>query len=396
MLKFRKKQTQIPRIDAGLDLRGDLRVLVLRPDRLGDVILSTPVFEVIKHHYPNAHQTIFVKDHVAPVLKGLKSVDELITFDPEGRHAGVKGFFRLCKEFRKGNYRIAIILQSHWKVAAALFLARVRYRVGPLSKIHSFLFYNRGLRQRRSHVEMHETDYNLQLLRRLGIRVGSRTVPPRVHISQDARHAAQKWLDENGRDREKRLILVHPGMGGSALNWPETHYYELIRTLIHDGCQVLITGGPTEGELLARIENAIGVFRQGAIFYRSSRTSSIDFLGALCAQAELVVAPSTGPLHLAVAVGKPVITFYPPIRVQSALRWGPYLPDESRASVLVPEVYCGQDFECLGHLCNYFPCMKSLTVKQTLTQVHRHLESSKKASNEPEPLNQEAETHALS
>ena len=69
------------------------------------------------------------------------------------------------------------MLQSQWRIALALFLASFRYRVGPLSKPHSFLFYNRGVRQRRSHVEMHEADYNLQLLRRLGIRVGTRNVP---------------------------------------------------------------------------------------------------------------------------------------------------------------------------------------------------------------------------
>jgi heptosyltransferase-3 len=93
----------------------------------------------------------------------------------------------------------------------------------------------------------------------------------------------------------------------------------------------------------------------------------------LYAETSLVVAPSTGPLHLAVAAGKPVVTFYPPIKVQSALRWGPYVADESRASVLVPEVYCGEDFTCRGSLCNYYPCMKSLTVAQALEQANFQL-----------------------
>ena len=87
----------------------------------------------------------------------------------------------------------------------------------------------------------------------------------------------------------------------------------------------------------------------------------------------MVVAPSTGPLHLAVAVGASVVTFYPPIRVQSAVRWGPYIPDESRASILVPEVYCGEDFRCRGSLCHYYPCMKSLTVAQALEQANIQL-----------------------
>src|SRR4051794_14716214 len=141
-----------------------LRILVVRPDRLGDVILSTPVFEVIKRHYPKSHLTALVRKNVIPILKGLPSVDHFIEYDPENKHRGIKGFFRLYSDIRRRHFRFAIVLQSNWKIAFAIFLARVRYRVGPLSKVHSFLFFNRGLRQRRSQVEMHESDYNLQLL----------------------------------------------------------------------------------------------------------------------------------------------------------------------------------------------------------------------------------------
>ena len=59
---------------------------------------------------------------------------------------------------------------------------------------------------------------------------------------------------------------------------------------------------------------------------------------------------------------------------QSALRWGPYVKDESRASIMVPEAYCGQDFHCKGNLCNFYPCMKRISVPQALEQVHLQLD----------------------
>jgi len=367
--------------DQAMQLDKHLRILVVRPDRLGDVILSTPVFEVIKRHYPKAHLTLLVKEVVTPVLKGLSSVDHFMIFDPDKKHAGIKGFFRLYNEIKRRQFRIAVVLQSNWKIAFALFLARVRYRVGPLSKLHSFLFYNRGMRQRRSHVEMHESDYNLQLLRKLGIRVGSRHVSTQVSISESVKKAALDWLLKNGWADSRNTVLIHPGMGGSALNWPESHYCELIRALRLAGRQVLVTGGPSEVELHERLKSALGSDGGKVLYYISANLLSIDFLGGLCSFCEVVVAPSTGPLHLAVALGIPVVTFYPPIRVQSALRWGPYLIDESKASVLVPEVYCGQDFECLGNLCNYFPCMKSLSVRKTLEEIDRHLLFAQQANN---------------
>ena len=354
-----------------------LRILVARPDRLGDVILSTPVLDVLKNHYPGSHITFLVRDPVVSVVKGLRSVDQIMVYDPEGRHKGLAGFFRLMEEIRKQNFQIGVVLQSQLRIAAALFGAGVPHRVGSLTKPHSFLFYNRGSQQHRSHVEMHEADYSLQLLRKLGIRAGTRKVATAVHVSPEAQKFAKDWLTEKGwkSGDSSKLIVVHPGMGGSALNWPETHYIELIRALSKEGHQVLVTGGPGEGLLLGRIHDELARTLEKVFFYGGPEAGAVDHLAALMSHASVVIAPSTGPLHLAVALGKPVVTFYPPVRVQSAIRWGPYVSDESKASILVPEVYCGQDFHCIGSLCNYHPCMKSMTVGQTLEQIHKQLET---------------------
>lgn len=355
-----------------------LRILVVRTDRLGDVILSTPVFEVIKQQFPNTHITVMIREPIASIIEGLPAVDEVMIFRPEKEHAGFRGFLRLRKELREEKFRISIVLHGPLKLAAAVFFANIRYRVGPWSKLYSFLFFNRGLRQRRSQVEMHEADYNLQLLRKIGIRMNSRSVPVRVNVDPKAKAAAKQWLSERGWKPDSPLVIVHPGMSGSALNWPETHYIEFIRSLIKEGRQILITGGPQEVSLLNRISEALGPLKDKAIFYGNTEpvgeyVGSLAFLTGLFSFASLVVAPSTGPLHLAVAVGCPVVTFYPPIRVQSAIRWGPYLQDETRASIMVPEVYCGEDFKCVGNICHYFPCMKSLTVTQALARASHQL-----------------------
>ena len=354
--------------------RDPLNVLIVRTDRLGDVILSTPVFEAVKRHYPRAKVSVMAQHIVKPLLEHLSCVDVFLTYDPRGAHQGVRGFFRLYQQLREARFSVAIVLQSHWKIALALFLARVRYRIGPLSKFHSYFLYNRGVRQRRSHVEMHEADYNLQLLKKLRIRVGARNVLTRVALSEHAITESKQWLINQGWDSTQPLIVIHPGMGGSALNWPETHYVELARTLILEGKSILISGGAFEINLLDRIEKELGELSSKVIFFKNRGEYSIDFFGGILNCAQLVIAPSTGPLHLAVALGKSVLTFYPPIRVQSALRWGPYVHDEERAGVLVPEVYCGQDFKCAGSLCHYFPCMKGITVKQAVSHTLKQLD----------------------
>ncbi|MBI4926032.1 MAG: glycosyltransferase family 9 protein [Bdellovibrio sp.] len=361
-----------------MSTKNTLKILVVRPDRLGDVILSTPVLEVLKQYNPDSHITFMVRESVVPLLKGLPFVDDVMIFDPNERHSGLNhglsGLFNLIHDLRTRVFRISVVLQSQWMIAAALFAAGVKYRVGPLSKPHSFLFFNRGLRQKRSYVEMHEVDYNLQLLRRLGMRIGTRKFIPKVFISDAVKNEAREWLTQKGiKQNSKTLILVHPGMGGSALNWPESHYAELILRLVKENFQVLVTFGPQEDLLMARIQDMLGTSKDKVVFYGCKDVGPIEKLGALMSFADLVVVPSTGPLHIATALGKPVVTFFSPIRVQSANRWSPYLADESKASILVPDVYCGQDFKCLGNLCHYYPCMRSLSVNYALEEIHKQL-----------------------
>jgi heptosyltransferase-2 len=344
--------------------REDFKIFVVRPDHIGDVILSTPVFQAIKKHHPQANLTIFVQQMVAPLVQGLPCVDHCMIFDPSGRHRGILGFFRLVKEIRKERFAIAVVLQSHRKIAAALFFAQVGCRIGPWSKLHSFLFYSEGIRQRRSRVQMHEADYNLQLLRSLQINIPSRSILTQVSISSEVRQKAQSLLQQKGWTAEKKLIVVHPGMRGSALNWPQSHYEDLILALLQDQNQVLVSGGPGDFEVLSRIRTNL---QQQPWFYCGEEP--IDFLGGLFCVSDLVVVGGTGPLHLAVALGRNVLTFHSPILVQSAKRWGPYA---KQGRTLTPEVYCGQVFRCLGSRCRNYPCMSEVSVSQAL-QAAREL-----------------------
>ncbi len=353
----------------GEHLGGIQRILVIRPDRLGDVLLSTPVFEAIRHHYPKAYLSIFVRAEIAVLLKGSPRVDEVIVFDPNSRHKGLSGFFNLIRDFRSHRFDTAVVLQTTLTIAAAVFFARVPLRLGPLSKLHSYLFFNRGVRQRRSQVKMHESDYNLELLRGLGISAKPGQFKTSVTVSSEVVQRAKSWLQEQtGAQGAPAWIAVHPGMGGSALNWPESHYVELVRELACDpALRVLMTFGPAEDDLLRRYQQAlVGV--TGVVFYGGADSQGLDFLAGLLSAMKVVVAPSTGPLHLAVALGKFVVSFYPPIRVQSVKRWGPLA-----GVALSPQVDCGQELKCLGGACPHYPCMDLIKVQDVVKKVRDHL-----------------------
>lgn len=346
-----------------------LKILVIRPDRLGDVILSTPVFEAIRSKYPDAHVTAMVQGSIAPLLRGLSTLDDVWIYERQGIR-------NLTALIQAGKFDVAVTLQSDRRVAFAVWLAGVPRRIGPRSKPHSFLFYNEGIRQHRSRVEMHEADYNLALLERMGIEVQPRRFFPRISLADDVRNEAKAWLRSQGYGTGP-LVAIHPGMGGSALNWPQEHYLELIRSLIEKGQQVLVTGGVLEAGLLDRIRGAtIGGPRSPGLLmiYGGRESKGLDFLAGLFSFATVVVAPSTGPLHMAGALGCRLVSFYPPIRVQSARRWGPYVQDPSKVEVLVPRAHCDEVFRCRRDLCKSWPCMRSLSVQEAMQAVEKQLD----------------------
>lgn len=314
-----------------------MRVLLVRVDRLGDVLLTTPAFSQVVRS--GAEVDLLLAPPVAELLAGFEGVQNIWSWRPE---EGVGAWAARLKERR---YDVAVLFEMQTRVAAAVWRAGIPIRVGPLGKLPSYLFLNRGLRQKRSQVRKHEAEYGLDLLAHAGL--GASRPPLLPTLGRKVQTAGAR-----------AGVAVHPGMGGSALNWPEDRYRELVAALRAQGVEVQVTAGPSEETLARRVAGESGAQVRAGL--------SLSGLAELYAGAAVVVAPSTGPLHLATAVGTPVLGIYPPIRVQSAKRWGPL---GTRVRVLAPEVTCPEVFKCAGARCAYFDCMTGLTVEAALKHV---------------------------
>jgi ADP-heptose:LPS heptosyltransferase len=203
-------------------------------------------------------------------------------------------------------------------------------------------------------VRRHEADYNLDLVRPLADRAG-RGLPvpePRIHLA-----AGQREFGASFRAREapgaQTVALIHPGSGGSPLDWEPRHFADVANVLARrPGWRVFVTGSHQDRLAVEALAPALSP----EVAVVAERFPLREFLGVVAA-ADLMIAPSTGPLHLAAALGPAAVGIYPPAPTMSPRRWGPRGP---WTEALTPPVDCPARKFCLQQHCLLYNCLEGL------------------------------------
>jgi heptosyltransferase I len=323
------------------------KTLLIRLDRIGDLVLTLPVDESLR----TVDETTQVKWWIPKGLGFVVKNAEPPRLARELEHNfSFTQFTSLLKELKSDKPRTAVVFHAPWWVSLLLFLARVPVRAGPKSQWHQILFLNRKLKQSRSEAKAHELEYNFQLAEH-AVGLGTGWLP-RTNLR--LRPSADSVLEKYGLT-QKKYIVIHPGMGGSALNWPLGLYTQLINRLTEDS-SVVVTGTRADDKFLAPIrasltENANVVWLDGKI-------NGSELLSVL-KNAKACVAPSTGVLHLSASCGTPTVGIFSPVPVQRDTRWG---PKGVNVKSIAPQVECPAHFGCLGQKCPHFACMQQISV----------------------------------
>lgn len=344
------------------------RILVVRTDRLGDVVLSSPVLTALKSTWPECHTTMLLRSYTAELLQGHPDLDQIIleTEPPQSARD-------LAQRLRAERFDMVLLLHPTFRLALACWLARIPVRVGTAFRGYSFLF-NRRVKQHRKNSGRHELDLNLEMAEAVGARLQNVTF--RLSVSEKERGHVRQKLQALGLAPSQPFVVLHPGSGGSAMDWPPHRFGQLAHQLVSRlHVPVLLTGNASERELIDRVAAAC---EQPLI--RLDGQLSIKELAGLLQQAALVVANSTGPLHIARAFETPVIGLFCPIQACSPQRWGPYAKPES---VLLPDVApCGT---CSKRRCAHYHCMDLIPVDQVmaLAQKQLHLASQHNKPSSP-------------
>ncbi len=331
--------------------------MLARTDRIGDVMQTLPAIEAAAKAIGRP-VSVLCQEATAPLLKNNPFVDEIIALSSRAKFKKSAG---LILRFQ---FDALLVMVNDALIQGLIpHLHSIPVRMGPLSKPKMLFHYNYPVLQKRSKCRLNEAEYNLELVAAL-TRQEVRAKRPQLYFKEEeVGRFAEKLGDLLPQlQREAGYAILHSGMSGSALNWPFAAYCELATSLVQSGRQLVLTGmGPQEAE-----RNQTLAAMNPQLIWNLTDQLTLRELGLLASGAELFIGPSTGPTHVANGAGCPVIGFYPPILVQSARRWAPFM---AAGKIFSPQTGCPQTYACAETACSHFNCMEQIAVSEVLQAI---------------------------
>ncbi|MFN3872323.1 MAG: glycosyltransferase family 9 protein [Ignavibacterium sp.] len=312
-----------------------LRFLIARIDRIGDVVLSTPLPREIKRVYPESLVAVLVRNYTKDIYVNNPLVDEIIIYDDSDK--STESFIKQTQIIRSFKFTHAFMLLPDERLNYILFLARIPYRVGVGHKIYQMLTFTKFVDRKKYNPLRHEADYALDMIRKIGIEPKSNE--PEIYLTDSEKEKALKFKKEIADD--KILVGINTTSGNSAPNLSTSEYRKLIKMLSDDdSMKVIVTDKQPPKEIfdIPAVEYP---------FINNSLRESIIKFSAL----DLLISNSTGPMHICAALNVPTFSLFCPLTACSPKLWGP-LGNESKI-VLPKENYC--QTQCPGDpkVCRY-------------------------------------------
>jgi ADP-heptose:LPS heptosyltransferase len=314
----------------------EFRFLISRIDRIGDVVLSTPVPREIKKNFPNSFVSVLVKNYTKDIYFNNPYVDSLITYDNED--GSKKQFWQLRNEIKKLNFSHSFMLLPDERLNYELFLAGIPLRFGVGHKVYQFLTFTKYVNRKKYKKLRHEADYCLDMLRRINVKVSD--INPEIFLTEEEKKKASIFKAELS-ENHKKIVGINISSGNSAPNLGVDEYKKLINELSKiKAFQIVVM----DKEVPALVDNFDGVIYPNR---GSNLRSSIINFSAL----DLLVSNSTGPMHIAAALKVPTISLFCPLTACSPNRWGPL---GNLSDIILPtQIYCESQCPIDPKKCDY-------------------------------------------
>ncbi|MBA2393778.1 MAG: lipopolysaccharide heptosyltransferase II [Ktedonobacteraceae bacterium] len=361
------------------------RILVIRLDLIGDLVLSLTVVHLLKRTYPDAQIDLVALPSSAKIAASDPALSEIIAYDPNIwrrpqallRPKNWQALWALRKRLHAQHYDLAVSVFGNWAAVLAVVSGAVR-RVGFAGESYPGFLTDSvpGRHWEDPGILLHEVDYCLQLAQKAGTTISPADRIPHLAVDPQARQEIEQLLLQEGVQPGQKLIACHVSSNnGQAKRWPVPYWATLIDRLIgEDGASVVLTGAPNDLPLIELIlhrthERPINL---------AGKTSLIQ-LAALLQRADMLITGDSGPMHIAAAVDAPLIAIHGPTNPAHS---GPVSP---KATVLRSDIWCSPCYNAKSPAdCRFFTtqCMKNIVPDQVLTVIHEKLQDRQVARQE--------------
>lgn len=291
-------------------------ILIVRTDRIGDVVLTTPAIKAIRQAYPMSRISVLVAPSTAPLVQGNPYIDEVLVDERGGLHRGFIGFLQLCRLIRRHAFDAAIIFHTKRRYNLACFLAGVPVRIGYKNDKFGCLLTH-PVKDVRVLGEKHEAAYCLDLLGKIGVRPAGEDLF--IPIDAEAERWAEGWMSSYGI-HSGELIVIHAGSSDAAKCWPPELFARLIDSLqLRYRFKIVLIGSKETEERSMRI---ISLAHQKPL--NLTGQTSLAQTASLLRRSLVLISNDSGPVHLGAAAGIYVISLF--MRDQPGInpeRWKP-------------------------------------------------------------------------
>jgi heptosyltransferase III len=285
------------------------RIIISRTDAIGDVILTLPVAVYLKKHMSDCELIFLGNNYTRDVVECCPAVDSFVSWDDISDNS--------AEELKKLNAEAIIHVFPRKEIAKAAIRAGIKLRIGTSHRSFHWCTCNRKINFSRKNSDLHEAQLNFELLKGLGISyiplleelTTMKLLLPKSPPGDDLNDLVNK---------SRFKLILHPGSRGSAREWGIDRFAELIKLLPSEKFQIFLTGTEKEGTMF-RSELSEPFLKVTDISGKMSLSELISFIQ----QCDGLIAASTGPLHIAAALGIHAVGLYPPIHPMHPGRWAP-------------------------------------------------------------------------
>ncbi|OGU62152.1 MAG: ADP-heptose--LPS heptosyltransferase [Ignavibacteria bacterium RBG_13_36_8] len=301
------------------------RILIVRPDRVGDVVLSTPLPREIKKQYPGSFIAVLVRQYTKDIYLNNPYVDEILLLN-DIPVKGFSSFWQKVKLLRRHRFTHALMLLPNERINYMMFFAGIRTRIGVGHKLYQLITFTKSVSRNKYIPLRHEADYCMDLARKIGVQ--SNNLDTEIHLTDEEKKTIEE-LKKIYCPNSETLIGIHTTYGYSTPNIKPEEYRRLIDLLLKiPRVKVAVTDLEPEN-IIKNIPGVLYLSKSGREFFYD------------IAAMDMLVSSSTGPSHIAAALKIKTFTIFCRLPVCSHGLWAPkgneayfILPDENYCNII--------------------------------------------------------------